>query len=163
MNGRTRLRQDSPRLRRLNSSGRVPEAPVRGAPLNPRDRATRQSHVRFPCGHTALAAKRVCSLPMNAPYVRVSVDRPVELGVPIAVVESERRFVVNWQVMWDEQDEQDVEVACPLVRATQTQYPKLRVCSFDKGFHSKANRCCNGGSGRVSKPRRPGPGTNRWP
>ena len=38
------------------------------------------------------------------------------------------------QVLWSEQD---VEVACPLVRASQAQYPQLRVCSFD---HSGANR-----------------------
>ena len=63
--------------------------------------------------------------------------RQVELGVPVAVVESEQQFVLHWQVMWDEQD---VEVACPLVRATQAQYPQLQVCSFDKGFHSQANR-----------------------
>ena len=63
--------------------------------------------------------------------------RLVELGVPVAVVESEQQFVLNWQVLWSEQD---VEVACPLVRASQAQYPQLRVCSFDKGFHSGANR-----------------------
>lgn len=63
--------------------------------------------------------------------------RTVELGVPVAVVESEQQFVLNWQVLWSEQD---VEVACPLVRATQAQYPQLQACSFDKGFHSGANR-----------------------
>ena len=50
--------------------------------------------------------------------------RTVELGVPVAVVESEQQFVLNWQVLWSEQD---VEVACPLVRATQAQYPQLQV------------------------------------
>ena len=63
--------------------------------------------------------------------------RTVELGVPVAVVESEQQFVLHWQVMWAEQD---VEVACPLVRTTQAQYPQLQVCSFDRGFHSQANR-----------------------
>ena len=57
--------------------------------------------------------------------------------MPVAVVESEQQFVLNWQVLWSEQD---VEVACPLVRATQAQYPQLQACSFDKGFHSGANR-----------------------
>ena len=133
MNGQTRLRQDSPRLRRLNSSVQGPEALVRGAPLNPRDRAARQSHVRFPRGHTALAAKRECSSPVNAHCVRMSVDRPVDLGVPVAEVESEERFVLNWQVMWDEQD---VEVACPLVRATQAQYPQAQL--DDRGVPRRA-------------------------
>ena len=63
--------------------------------------------------------------------------RTVELGVPVAVVESEQQFVLHWQVMWEEQD---VDMACPLVQATQVQYPQLQECSFDKGFHSQANR-----------------------
>ena len=63
--------------------------------------------------------------------------RPVELGVPVAVVESAQQFVLHWQVMWAGED---VDVACPLVAATQTLYPSLEQCSFDKGFHSPANQ-----------------------
>ena len=61
----------------------------------------------------------------------------VELGVPLAVVESRQQFVLHWQLLWEEQD---VEVACPLVETTQQLYPQLEACSFDKGFHSPANQ-----------------------
>ncbi len=36
--------------------------------------------------------------------------------------------------------EHDVEVAQPLVAQTQALYPSLAGCSFDKGYHSRANR-----------------------
>ena len=41
------------------------------------------------------------------------------------------------QVMWDEED---VDVACCLVKETQETYPQLNACSFDKGFRSPGNR-----------------------
>ena len=40
----------------------------------------------------------------------------VELGVPVAVVESRQQYVLHWQVLWSEQD---VDVACSLVQETQ--------------------------------------------
>ena len=61
----------------------------------------------------------------------------VELGVPVSVVECEQQFVLHWQVMWSGED---VDVACPLVAEAQELYPCLAACSFDKGFHSPANR-----------------------
>ena len=61
----------------------------------------------------------------------------VELGVPVAIVESRQQYVLHWQVLWSEQD---VDVACSLVRETQALYPQLSACSFDKGFHSPGNR-----------------------
>ena len=33
-----------------------------------------------------------------------------------------------------------MEVAQPLVAQTQALYPSLAGCSFDKGYHSRANR-----------------------
>ena len=63
--------------------------------------------------------------------------RPVELGVPVGIVESEHGFVLHYKIMWTEQD---VEVAQPLVQETQALYPELAGCSFDKGFHSPGNR-----------------------
>ncbi len=63
--------------------------------------------------------------------------RPVELGVPVGIVESEHGFVLHARIMWTEQD---VDVAQPLVKETQAMYPDLAGCSFDKGFHSAGNR-----------------------
>lgn len=62
---------------------------------------------------------------------------PVELGVPVCVVEDPYRFVLGWSVLWEGED---VHVAVPLVEAVRATYPDLRACSFDKGFHSPANR-----------------------
>lgn len=62
---------------------------------------------------------------------------PVELGVPVCVVEDQRRFVLGWSVLWEGED---VHAAVPLIKAVQAAHPDLRACSFDKGFHSPANR-----------------------
>lgn len=62
---------------------------------------------------------------------------PVELGVPVCVVEDPYRFVLDWSVLWEGED---VHVAVPLIEAVRATYPDLRACSFDKGFHSPANR-----------------------
>ena len=62
---------------------------------------------------------------------------PVELGVPVCIVEDQHQFVLGWKIEWSGGD---TDVAVPLVRACQQAYPELRSCSFDKGFHSPANR-----------------------
>lgn len=62
---------------------------------------------------------------------------PVELGVPVCVVEDQYRFVLDWSVLWRGED---VHVAVPLIEAVRATWPDLRACSFDKGFHSPANR-----------------------
>ena len=54
--------------------------------------------------------------------------RPVELGVPVAVVESRQQFVLHRQLLWGEED---VDAACALV---EQLYPQLEACSFDRGF-----------------------------
>ena len=63
--------------------------------------------------------------------------RPVELGVPVAVVEDQHQFLIGHQILWRESD---VEVAVPLIESCQQTYPKLNACSFDRGFHSRSNR-----------------------
>ena len=63
--------------------------------------------------------------------------RPVELGVPVCVLEDEHGFVLHHEVMWAGSD---VEYAVPMVEAAQARYPNLRAVSFDRGFHSPENR-----------------------
>ena len=63
--------------------------------------------------------------------------RPVELGVPLTVLEDQHQFILGWHLQWHGGD---VDVAVPLVAACQAQYPELRGCSFDRGFHSPANQ-----------------------
>ena len=62
---------------------------------------------------------------------------PVELGVPLAIVEDQYQFVLDYQIMWQGGD---VDVAVPLIESCQKMHPDLRECSFDRGFHSPANR-----------------------
>ena len=98
-------------------------------------------------GETIPQQEKVFSLfePHTRWCVKGKAGVPVELGVPVSVVECAQQFVLHWQVMWEEQD---VDVAAELVERTQRLYPSLEECSFDKGYHSPANRealdgCCS--------------------
>ena len=62
---------------------------------------------------------------------------PVELGLRVAVVEDQHRFILHHQVMAKTTDDQ---VAVPLVEQTQARFPALKAMSFDKGFHSPGNQ-----------------------
>ena len=63
--------------------------------------------------------------------------RPVELGVAVCVVEDQYQFILHHKLLWKEDD---VEVAVPMIEETQALYADLRMCSFDRGFHSRNNR-----------------------
>ena len=62
---------------------------------------------------------------------------PVELGVPVCVLEDHHGFILHHEVMWQGSD---VDYAEPMIRETQARFPDLRWCSFDRGFHSPDNR-----------------------
>ncbi len=62
---------------------------------------------------------------------------PVELGVPVCVLEDNHGFILHHEVMWQGSD---VDYAQPMIRETQARFPELRWCSFDGGFHSPENR-----------------------
>lgn len=63
--------------------------------------------------------------------------RPVELGVPVCIVEDQRQFILGHRISWQGGD---VDAALPLVCSCQEAHPELRGCSFDRGFHSPGNR-----------------------
>ncbi len=63
--------------------------------------------------------------------------KKVELGVPVCVVEDGNGFVLDHEIMWKGGD---TDVAVPLVKRCLKAFPNLRGCSFDRGFHSPANR-----------------------
>ncbi len=63
--------------------------------------------------------------------------KPVELGVPVCIVEDQHQFILHHKVMFTGQD---VDVAVPIIEETRERYSDLRVCSFDRGFHSPENR-----------------------
>ena len=62
---------------------------------------------------------------------------PVELGVPVCVLEDNHGFILHHEVMWQGSD---VDYAEPMIVGAQARFPDLRMCSFDRGFHSPANR-----------------------
>jgi len=62
---------------------------------------------------------------------------PVELGLKVCVVEDTQGYILHYQVMEQQTDNQ---IAIDLITETQVRYPNLRVCSFDKGFHSPENQ-----------------------
>ena len=63
--------------------------------------------------------------------------RPAELSVPVAVVEDEFQFILDHMILWRGGD---IDAAVPLARDCLEHFPDLRVCSFDRGFHSPGNR-----------------------
>ena len=63
--------------------------------------------------------------------------KPVELGVPVSVMEDQHRFVLGYKIMWKEHD---VDVPVDMVKDVKREYQDLSSCSFDKGFWSKGNR-----------------------
>lgn len=62
---------------------------------------------------------------------------PVELGVPVALIEDQYQFILHHKILWEGED---VDVAVPMVEQAQALYPELLACSFDRGFHSPDNR-----------------------
>jgi transposase, IS5 family len=62
---------------------------------------------------------------------------PVELGLPVVIVEDQYGFILHHQVM---EKTTDKDVAVPLMTATLERFPGITSASFDKGFHSPANQ-----------------------
>ena len=62
---------------------------------------------------------------------------PVELGLKVCVLEDQYQFILHHQVMQNQTDDQ---VTVEMVTQAKKRFPKLNVCSFDKGFHSKDNQ-----------------------
>ena len=62
---------------------------------------------------------------------------PVELGLRVCVLEDRNGFILHHQVMQKETDDQ---VAVAMVAAAKQRFPRLCLCSFDKGFHSPQNQ-----------------------
>ena len=64
-------------------------------------------------------------------------SRPVELGVPVGIAEDECQFILHHEIMWTGSD---VDFAVPMVEITKELFPDFGAVSFDRGFHSPANR-----------------------
>jgi len=62
---------------------------------------------------------------------------PFELGLRVSVMEDQYGFILHHHVMEKQTDE---KVAVPMVESTIKQYPRLRSCSFDRGYYSAENK-----------------------
>jgi len=62
---------------------------------------------------------------------------PQELGLRVCVLTDNDGFILHHQVMEKQTDD---KVAVPMIETTQADFPELNGCSFDKGFHSPANK-----------------------
>lgn len=62
---------------------------------------------------------------------------PVELGLRVCVLEDRSGFILHHRVM---QNETDDKIAVAMVAETKQRFPRLTLCSFDKGFHSPQNQ-----------------------
>ena len=63
--------------------------------------------------------------------------RPVELGIPVGIAEDQYQFILHYEIMWTGSD---VDFAVPLVEITKELFLDFCAASFDRGFHSPANR-----------------------
>lgn len=61
---------------------------------------------------------------------------PVELGLKVCVLSDQIGFILHHQVMQKQTDE---KMAVFMVKETKKRFP-LKICSFDKGFHSPSNQ-----------------------
>src|SRR6266542_1518192 len=62
---------------------------------------------------------------------------PVELGLRVCVLEDRNGFILHHRVMENETDD---KVAVTMVSQAKARFPRLTLCSFDKGFHSSQNQ-----------------------
>jgi len=90
-------------------------------------------------GHEIPHYEKVFSLfqPHTEWICKGKVGVPVELGLRVCILEDQHQFVLHHRVMLKETDER---IAVPMVAETKAKFPMMTSCSFDKGFHSKANQ-----------------------
>lgn len=62
---------------------------------------------------------------------------PVELGLRVCILEDQYGFILHHHVMEHQTDDQ---VAVLMVQESQTRFPTLDQCSFDRGFHTPENQ-----------------------
>ena len=62
---------------------------------------------------------------------------PVELGLPVCIVEDQFGFILHHQVM---KKTTDSAIAVSIVKETKKRFSNLFSISYDKGFHSKTNQ-----------------------
>jgi IS5 family transposase len=107
--------------------------------LSDAERQIDQIRRRVLCGQTIAHDEKVFSLfERHTEWIsKGKAGVPVELGLRVAVVEDQHRFILTHEVMQKTTDDQ---VAVALVEAALAGFPNISSASFDKGFHSPANQ-----------------------
>jgi hypothetical protein len=107
--------------------------------LSDAERQIDQIRRRVLCGQTIPHEEKVFSLfERHTEWIsKGKAGVPVELGLRVAVVEDQYRFILTHEVMQKTTDDQ---VAVSLVEAALAGFPNISSASFDKGFHSPANQ-----------------------
>lgn len=62
---------------------------------------------------------------------------PQELGLKVCIIEDQFGFILNHRIM---QNEVDSDITVSFTEETKKLFPKLRSCSYDKGFWKPENR-----------------------
>jgi hypothetical protein len=103
------------------------------------DRQIEQIRRRVIQGETITHAEKVFSIfqPHTEWISKGKAGVPVELGVKVCILEDQYQFILHHKVMEQLSDDQ---VAVEMVEQAKKRFPSLAVCSFDKGFHNKANQ-----------------------
>ena len=107
--------------------------------LSDGERQIDQIRRRVLCGQTIPHAEKVFSIfERHTEWIsKGKAGVPVELGLRVAVVEDQHRFILAHRVMEKTTDDQ---VAVPLIEDVRVACPEIAAASFDKGFHSPANQ-----------------------
>ena len=107
--------------------------------INHAQRQIEQIQRRVVDGETIPHAEKVFSIfqPHTEWISKGKAGVPVELGLKVCIVEDTQGYLLHHRVMQQQTDDQ---IAIGIITETQVRYPDLRVCSFDKGFHSPENQ-----------------------
>ena len=102
-------------------------------------RQTNQIDRRLLKGETIPQNEKVFSIfePHTRWISKGKAGRPVELGVLVGIAEDQFQFILHHEIMWTGSD---VDFAVPMVEITKELFPDFCAVSFDRGFHSPANR-----------------------
>ena len=103
------------------------------------ERQSDQIRRRVLCGERIPHQEKVFSIfePHTEWVSKGKAGVPVELGLRVAVVEDQHRFILHHRVMEKTTDD---EVAVPIVTETCARFQQTCAISLDKGFHSPRNQ-----------------------
>ena len=61
----------------------------------------------------------------------------VEFGLPVSIMKDQYGYILDYEIM---EKTNDVDIPVPLITRAKSNFPKIKSCSFDKGYWSPSNR-----------------------